>query len=335
MSTYTVKLDPLRNPEPILADFPHYVEPLPADRRFAAPPLVDDPGGTLAVRAWRWWYNARAIVETENRLDPRATAIVVVHPWGIDDGHGLRTPQPAGVSFFCTEAKNRIALTHMREVLSPFLDRLRDRVALIGYSLPGTEDPIRRLLYASISTPLENLDIEEGERQLRVLLDQWPFTGEPLIPALELSEAAPVSSYFALTPSTETGQRYDRNFRKHLPMPVSAGIGHQPQDVAFYDDEGYAKVRDFLKARGVRHVLLAGYATDMCVISTTCGYRNFSGDFNVFLLGDATLATFPAATTPRFATQVAVANAALTQLVTQVHWVRSPEDRRTAGEKSA
>ena len=40
------------------------------------------------------------------------------------------------------------------------------------------------------------------------------------------------------------------------------------------------------------------------------------------LVGDATLATFPASTTPRFATQVALHNAALFQLVTQVNWVR-------------
>jgi hypothetical protein len=93
-------------------------------------------------------------------------------------------------------------------------------------------------------------------------------------------------------------------------------------DLVFYDGEGYAKVRDFLKSRGVRHVLLTGYNVDMCVISTTCGYLNLKQDFNVFLVGDATLATCPASITPRFATQVALCNAALTTLVTQVGWVR-------------
>lgn len=36
---------------------------------------------------------------------------------------------------------------------------------------------------------------------------------------------------------------------------------------------------------------------------------------------DATLATFPASTTPRFTTQTALANAALQHLITQVGWV--------------
>jgi len=69
-------------------------------------------------------------------------------------------------------------------------------------------------------------------------------------------------------------------------------------------------------------VLLTGYATDMCFRRTTAGFENLSKDFNVFLVGDATLATFPANATPRFATNAAISYAALNQLVTQVSWVR-------------
>ena len=59
-------------------------------------------------------------------------------------------------------------------------------------------------------------------------------------------------------------------------------------------------------------MLLAGYNTDMCVCSTTAGYKNLAQDFDVFLVGDATIATFPAQPTPRFATTTAVCFAALT-----------------------
>ena len=89
-----------------------------------------------------------------------------------------------------------------------------------------------------------------------------------------------------------------------------------------YDGEGYPALRDFLKKQGVRHVLLAGYNTDMCVCSTTAGYKNLSQDFDVFLVGDATIATFPAQPTPRFATTSAVCFAALNLFITQVSWVR-------------
>jgi nicotinamidase-related amidase len=81
-------------------------------------------------------------------------------------------------------------------------------------------------------------------------------------------------------------------------------------------------MRDFLKAQGIRHVLLTGYATDMCYCKTTAGYENLSRDFNVFLVGDASLATFPANNTPRYATNAHISFAALNQLVTQVSWVK-------------
>jgi len=97
--------------------------------------------------------------------------------------------------------------------------------------------------------------------------------------------------------------------------------------VVIYDAAGYAPLREFLKKNRVRHVLLTGYATDMCFCRTTAGYQNLSRDFNVFLVGDASLATFPANSTPRFATNAAISYAALNQLVTQVSWVsyRKPD----------
>ncbi len=44
---------------------------------------------------------------------------------------------------------------------------------------------------------------------------------------------------------------------------MTADIDVESEDVVIYDAEGYAPLRDFLKASGIRHVLLTGYATDM------------------------------------------------------------------------
>jgi len=41
----------------------------------------------------------------------------------------------------------------------------------------------------------------------------------------------------------------------------------------------------------------------------------------VFLVGDATLATFPANSSPRFATNAAISFASLEHLITQVSWI--------------
>ena len=319
---YSNALKEIKNPLPLLADYPEYVEPLQYDRRYLAPPVVHEEDGSLIVRSWRYWYNARGIIEMENRLEPEATAIVNVHPWGVDDGYGLRTPEPAGCAFFCTPEKNAIGLKHVQDVLNPFFHRLRGNVALIAHSLPGQEDEIRKLIYPSISTKTNELDIERGTKLLAELLSKHKFQGEALIKTLELDKDGPVRSYFQQTPSTDAGDRYNGAGFWDLPMPIVNCLQRGPDDMVFYDGEGYPKVRDYLSKMQIRHILLTGYCTDMCVISTTCGYNNLSQDFNVFLVGDATLATYPASNTPKYATQVALVNASLRQMITQANWVR-------------
>ena len=79
-------------------------------------------------------------------------------------------------------------------------------------------------------------------------------------------------------------------------------------------------------------MLLTGYATDMCFCRTTAGYENLSQDFNVFLVGDATLATFPANLTPRYATNAHISFASLNQFVTQCSWIEQTGDGGSDGE---
>lgn len=320
---YDNSLKKIKSPLPLLADYPEYVEPLQYELRYLSPPLVYERDGDLFVRSWRYWYNAKGIVEMENRLEAKATAVINVHPWGVDDDHGLRTPTPAGCAFFCTPEKNALSLKHVQEVLNPFIRRLRQNtdIALVAHSLPGCEDEIRKLLYASVLTKPESLDVEKGEKLLAELLDQHQFKGNPLVKKLTLDAKVPVKSYFEQTPSTDARDYYNGSGFWQLPMPIVKCLEVSRNDIVFYDGEGYPKIQDYLKSLGVRHVLLSGYATDICLISTTCGYKNLSRDFNLFLVGDATMATFPANKTPKYATQVAIANASLNQMITQVSWI--------------
>ena len=102
---YENRLTRIKNPKPLLADFPQWVEPIRETNRFEAPILVDDKDADLSVRAWRFSYNARGIIEIPNKLRAKDTAVIMVHPWGIDDGQGWNTPEPAGVADFCTPRK--------------------------------------------------------------------------------------------------------------------------------------------------------------------------------------------------------------------------------------
>src|SRR4029077_12485934 len=90
---YENKLTPIKNPKPLLADHPEWVEPIRETNRWEAPAIVNDTNADLHVRAWRWSYNARGIMEMPNHLRASQTAIVMVHPWGIDDGQGWNSPE--------------------------------------------------------------------------------------------------------------------------------------------------------------------------------------------------------------------------------------------------
>ena len=154
---YVNRLTPIANPPPLLADHPEFVEPIHEMMRYEAPALAQEACANLRVRAWRFSYNARGIIEIPNALRADHTAIIVVHPWAIDDGQGWRTPEPAGAAFACTPAKNRICLNHMARVVDPFLKSLRGKVRLIAYQ------PARR----RGSCPQETLSLDPSAAHLR------------------------------------------------------------------------------------------------------------------------------------------------------------------------
>ncbi len=319
---YENRLTPIKNAAPLLNDHPDYIEPIKAGTRFEAPRLIDDANANLDVRAWRYSYNARGIIEVPNRLSAKATAILVVHPWGIDDGQGWTSPEPAGAAFHCTLLKNALTLKHMKDVVNPFLKAGRPHIGVVGYSLPGKADPIRKKLYRSVEHKTNREGRMQGAKELAAKLSSFTYQGQPLPEKIAISSETPTLDYFKRFPGLDASAKFNNAGFWDLPIPVAKPIQVKNRDLVFYDGDGYAVLRDYLKKKGIRHVLLTGYSTDMCVCSTTAGYKNLRKDFNVFLVGDATLATFPAHDTPRFATSAAVSFASLDLFITQVSWVR-------------
>lgn len=319
---YDNRLTKIDKPKPLLNDYPEYFEPIVESTHFEAAPIVDDENADLHVRAWRFSYNTRGIVEMPNHLRADETAVIMVHPWAIDDSWGWKSPEPNGVADFCTPEKNALAAKHTKQVIDPFLKRLRGRAKLVMYSLPGPADAIRTNLYRSFSKTPTAAERADGEKELRRTLAEFPYQGEPIPSELKLDSALPVRDYFQQFPGLDASDRYNGAGFWNLPIPVSDSVTVDPNDVVIFDQEGYQPLRAFLKQNGVRHVLLTGYATDMCYCRTTAGYENLSKDFNVFLVADASLATFPSNSSPRFAVNASISFAALNQLITQVSWVK-------------
>jgi hypothetical protein len=293
-------------PLPILSKYPEFVARILNPNRFLAPPLVVDENPTLLVRSWRYSYNARGIIEVENKLDGKHTAVIVVHPWGIDDGQGFMTPEPAGVVFLGTPRKNAIYQKHLRTVLNPFLKKMRPHVAFIGYTLPGKKDKY------------------QGKSGIQRDLD---FTGQPVLDIVNLTKGKEVFTYFENFKGRDTSSRYHPEGFWDLPIPLARSLTTAPGDEIFYDGEGEHKFISDLRERGITNVLIAGYATDRCLRSSPCGYDNLRSQFNVFIVGDATLATFPALKSPRKATTVALANASVNNFITEISWIKLMEDK--------
>lgn len=319
---YENRLTKIESPKPLLGDYPEFFEPIREQTHFEAPPLVVDEGADLDVRAWRFSYNARGIIEMPNKIRSRETAVIMVHPWAIDDSWGWKSPEPNGVADFCVPEKNKLAARHSKEVIDPFLKKLRGRAGLIMYSLPGPADPIRTKVYRSFAKSPTETERKEGTAELKKVLSSFDYRGAALPSEFTLSETQTTQDYFSNFPGLDSGAKFNGEGFWNLPIPVSDSIEVDPDDVVIFDEEGYPPLRDFLKSKGIRHVLLTGYATDMCYCRTTAGYENLSKDFNVFLVADASLATFPANSTPRFAVNASISFASLNQLITQVSWVK-------------
>jgi nicotinamidase-related amidase len=333
MRIYENRLTRVETPKPLVADYPQFIAPVNDTIRYEAPAVIDDDRADLDVRTWRYSYNARAIIEMPNRLRAKETAVIVVHPWGIDDGQGWKTPEPAGIVDFCTPEKNALAAMHTREVINPLLKSLRGKVELVMYSLPGEQDAIRKKMYRSVTTRPSELDRQVGRRDLEEKLQGFSYRGEAMPEKFELSKDRTVADYFRQFPGVGANEPFNPKGFWELPIPVTKDIDVEPEDVVIYDGEGYERLRDFLKQNGVRHVLLAGYATDMCYRKTTAGFENLDKDFNVILIGDATLATFPANANPRAATNAAISYAALDHLITQVSFIHYRADTTAADQQ--
>jgi len=201
------------------------------------------------------------------------------------------------------------------------LKSLRGKVGLVMYSLPGKEDPIRKKLYRSFRGKPTDAERAEGAKELHAKLTGFNYRGQPLRETLNLSADKPVVDYFRQFGGTDASDRYDPKGFWDLPIPVTVDVDVFPDDVMIYDGDGYPALRKFLQDHGIRHVLLTGYCTDMCYAKTCAGFENLSHDFNVFLVGDATLPTYPANETPKYATNAHISFAALEHLITQISWI--------------
>jgi hypothetical protein len=115
-------------------------------------------------------------------------------------------------------------------------------------------------------------------------------------------------------------------------MEITGVIKVAEKDLFFYDKYGYESFKKFLKSNEITNILLCGYTTDASFNETMSGYENLRKDFNVFIVGDATLSDFPASMCPAGPTSIALASAAFDNLITQVSWIKEKNELQAGKE---
>lgn len=306
---------------PLLGYNPDFFDPIYEELHYEASPLIMDPNGTLKVRVWRYSYNARGIIELDNYLDPEKTAILIAHPWGVEHVPLWMDPNRSGTVFYCTPRKNGDYLHHVKEVLNPFLKKVRREVKNIIYTLPGDLDSTNSKIYSTTITKTTREAREEGMREYKEAV-RYHHCDIEIPQQLDIDQNHITASYFSQFPGL-----IDNTCCRNIPKIVTSNIDVGLDDVVFFDDQGYAALRDFLKKQGIKHILLGGYSNsnDMFLNVTTANYVDLTRDFNVIIIGDATMGLFPGMHSPPACSSANISHLSLEHFITQFSWIDAPE----------
>ena len=108
--------------------------------------------------------------------------MILVHPWGIDDGQGWKNPQASncyGYAFMGLHKDNLLCLDHLKDVVRPLVQSLRGRLPVVAYSLPGSPDAVRGKIYRDYTNLPDPAVRAQAQKELEAYLNslsgkQWP-----------------------------------------------------------------------------------------------------------------------------------------------------------------
>ncbi len=139
-SIYDVRPDLKKiKPTPFFVGNKKFITSINYPYRLESLPIVNDPNAHITVRAWRYSYATRCPIEMDNALNGSNTAVFVIHPNPSDDGSGVHTLEQ-----LCMPEIDSLWHQHLKQIINPFLNKIRNSVSLILYSLPGPEDQARK-----------------------------------------------------------------------------------------------------------------------------------------------------------------------------------------------
>ena len=135
--------------------------------------------------------------------------MIVVHPWAIDDGQGWRTPEPAGVAFQCTPAKNKIVLDHAATVINPFLKSLRGKAAWSPTAFPARKTRSARSSIDRSRAASRRRSISKARSSSRPGWRHSPIRARRFPALADVSTESPTIAYFKQFPGLDAGPAYE------------------------------------------------------------------------------------------------------------------------------
>lgn len=205
--------------------------------------------------------------ETEYLLDPAETGFVALHLWNVGEPGGPEIPERYFVDMGSREAQVE-SLRIAREHIRPAIDAAR----AAGVGIFHVEPANIALKYASVHALLG------GETR-------------------QASERPPeVNPGWILERADRTHGRGYRDWDGWQKMRILSSCEPEPEDQVILTGGQLDRV---CRSRGIRNLVYAGFATNMCILDSPAATREMLGfGYRIFLIREATLAveypdTFP------------------------------------------
>jgi len=319
--SYNNQLIDIPIPDDFLEDYQEYIDLFPSLNAALGQPLVVNQSPSLEIMSWRSSYNFRGIILIPQYFNRECTAVIVMHPWSVnEEAWGLKVPEPHGVCFDTPDSLDGYK-SHMETKIQPFIDAVRPYVKHIAFSLPGSKDTLRKNIYLSGG----NKSIQ-AQKSLQHLLDQFNYFGYSIPTSLSLNPLLPITDYFRLFPPLDASDYYNGKGFWNLPIPLHTSLLWNESDLFFFDGEGYESIKRQLKKKGIKNILLCGYALNLCIKGSVLGYENLKKDFNVLIVADACLSSSRATPFTPLLTFSDIFDCSLNNLMTQTSWVKPQQN---------
>ncbi len=303
-----------------LNHYPPYFDSIVLENSISGAPIILKDSSMLSIRAMRYSYNFRSMIIHDINIDPQETALIVIHPIDIDNGE-ISTVMPLGAYFMGTPSKNTIASKHMKEVLNPFIQKMRKQLKKIIFIMPFYSKTDLVKLYSMKGDTYQGIDSNYLNEYL-LKINKYNYEGIDTHLPLILKGRSILNSYFNEFPGLMLNNTKNNIEFSKLPFRINRDIILSEGDLILFDDMSLESFDSLLLSMDIKNLIYSGYAMDLCVKKLNQGYEKTAPLYNIFVCIDAGLTTFPGDDGLNKYNTVNALNTSFLYFITQIGWIK-------------